>query len=391
MSDLRIGVLGSGGRGGLAREAHKPNEGSRVVACCDISDSVLQRNRECYGDEVFVTSSMDELLGRELDAIMICTPDFLHEDQAVAALEKGLAVFLEKPLAITVPGCDRILRASAENNARLYLGHNMRHMGFVLKMKELIDSGAIGEVKTAWCRHFVGHGGDFYFKDWHADHRLSTSLLLQKAAHDIDILHWLAGGYGQRVNAMGGLTVYGGITDRHPETERGCAKRNLENWPPLSQKQLNPVVDVEDVSMLNMELDNGVFVAYQQCHFTPDHWRNYTFIGTEGRIENFGNGQKGTHIKLWNKRVHGYGFEADETFPIETREGGHGGADVRIVPEFLDFVRGDCKASTSPVGARYSVAVGYSATESLRNGGVPIPVPPLDEDLCRHFSQWCQS
>ena len=391
MTDLRIGVLGSGGRGGLARRAHKPGEGSRVVACCDVNESVLRRNQEWYGDKVFVTSSMDDLLGRELDAVMICTPDFLHEDQAVAALEKGLAVFLEKPLAITVSGCDRILRASAKHNARLYLGHNMRHMGFVLKMKALIDQGAIGEVKTAWCRHFVGHGGDFYFKDWHADRRLTTGLLLQKAAHDIDVLHWLAGGYGRRVNAMGGLTVYGGITDRHPESERGNAGIHLENWPPLTQKQLNPVVDVEDVSMLNMKLDNGVFVAYQQCHFSPDYWRNYTFIGTAGRIENFGDGQEGTHIKLWNKRVHGFGFEADETFPIETGEGGHGGADARIVPEFLDFVRGKRKASTSPVAARYSVAVGCAATESLRNGGVPISVPPLDDDLRQHFTQWCQA
>ncbi|MDT8389957.1 MAG: Gfo/Idh/MocA family oxidoreductase [Lentisphaeria bacterium] len=390
MNDLRIGVLGAGGRGGLARHAHKPGEGSAVVACCDTDESVFERMRTWYGEAVSLTSSMEDFLAQDLDAVMICTPDFLHEEQAVAVLRKGLPVYLEKPLAITVEGCDRILRTSVENHAPLYLGHNMRHMSFVLKMKELIDSGAIGQVKTAWCRHFVGHGGDFYFKDWHADRRLTTSLLLQKAAHDIDVLHWLAGGYGKIVNALGGLTVYGGIKDRHAEDERGCARVNLENWPPLSQKQLNPVVDVEDVSMLNMELDNGVFVAYQQCHFSPDYWRNYTFIGTEGRIENVGDGQEGTHIKLWNKRVHGCGFEADRIFPIETGSGGHGGADARIVPEFLDFVRGKCKASTSPVAARYSVAVGCAATESLRNGGIPITVPPLDQTVASHFRQWCE-
>ena len=54
--------------------------------------------------------------------------------------------------------------------------------------------GHIGEVKAGWCRHFVGWGGDFYFKDWHADRTKSTGLLLQKGAHDIDVLHWLCGG-----------------------------------------------------------------------------------------------------------------------------------------------------------------------------------------------------
>ena len=53
MEDLRIGVIGSGGRGGLARHAHRPGEGSRVVACCDVNEKALARNRERYGDGVF--------------------------------------------------------------------------------------------------------------------------------------------------------------------------------------------------------------------------------------------------------------------------------------------------------------------------------------------------
>jgi predicted dehydrogenase len=145
----------------------------------------------------------------------------------------------------------------------------MRHMAFVLKMKQLIDDGAIGEVKTAWCRHFVGHGGDFYFKDWHADRKLSTGLLLQKAAHDIDILHWLCGAYTKRVNAMGKLSLYGGIADRHGPDARGDAGVDRDHWPPLTQKQLNPVVDVEDVSMIQMELHNGVLASYHSVTSHP--------------------------------------------------------------------------------------------------------------------------
>jgi len=252
-------------------------------------------------------------------------------------------------------------------------------------MKQLIDDGAIGDVKAVWCRHFVGHGGDFYFKDWHADRKLSTGLLLQKAAHDLDVIHWLAGGYGSRVNAMGKLSVYGDITDRHGDDEKGNAHINLDNWPPSAQKELNPVVDIEDISMLNMELSNGVLASYQQCHFSPDYWRNYTFIGTEGRIENFGDTSEGAVIKLWNKRSHGYHDKADQVIPVPTATGGHGGADERIVNEFVQYVKGETKASTSPVAARYSVAVGCAATESLRNGGVPVDVPPLDSSLAQHF------
>ena len=137
--------------------------------------------------------------------------------------------------------------------------------------------------------------------------------------------------------------------------------------------------------MLNIELDNGVLATYQQCHFTPDYWRNYTFIGSEGRIENFGDTEAGTVIKLWNKRVTGYNGDADHVFPVVTETGGHGGADARIVGEFLEFAKGQKASSTSPVAARYSVAVGCAATESLRNGGRPVQIEELGQELAVYF------
>ena len=88
MQDLRIGVLGTGGRGGLARHAHKPNEGSRIVACCDLDDDTLAEAKGRYGDSLFTTHEMDSLLQQEIDALFICTPDFLHEEQALAALDE---------------------------------------------------------------------------------------------------------------------------------------------------------------------------------------------------------------------------------------------------------------------------------------------------------------
>lgn len=390
-SDLKIGIIGSGGRGGLAAYAHKPDEGSRIVACCDINPDILSERRADYGDDLFITTDYRELLQQDLDAVFITTPDFLHEEQAVAALQAGKAVYLEKPMAITTEGCDRILQAAYESGARLYLGHNMRHMPFVRKMKELIDGGAIGEVKTAWARHFIGHGGDYYFKSWHAERQYSTGMLLQKAAHDIDVLHWFCGGYAQRVNAMGDLMVYGDIADRR-EAGQGPSRRPHENaqegffWPPSTQRWMNHHIDIEDVSMMQMQLDNGVLVSYQQCHFTPDYWRSYTVIGTEGRLENFGNGEDGTCIKVWNKRKQ-ESAAPDEVHMVGAADGSHGGADPNIVQEFIRFVRDGGKTDTSPVAARYSVAAGYAATYSLRNGGVPVQIVPVDPEVVRHFDR----
>ena len=116
------------------------------------------------------------------------SPDHLHEEHAITILEAGISVFLEKPMAITVEGCDRILAAAKAARASCTSATTCATCPSCARCG-LIDQGLIGEVKAVWCRHFVGYGGDCYFKDWHADRAKSTGLLLQKGAHDIDVLH----------------------------------------------------------------------------------------------------------------------------------------------------------------------------------------------------------
>ena len=391
-SDLQLALIGLGERSILGAYAHRPGRGARVVAVADLYPSRLVDAPARFGPEVETVQDYRELLmaGRtpRIDAAFVLTPDGTHEAIVVTLLEAGIPTFVEKPLAITVDGCDRILAVARREGTRLYVGHNMRHMPVILTMRQLIRTGAIGEVKAVWCRHFVGHGGEFYFQDWHADRRNTTGLLLQKGVHDLDVIHWLAGGYTSRVQAMGGLLVYGGILDRAADTGRLLSARfdPEHNWPPASLRGLNTVVDVEDLSMVHLQLDNGVLASYAQCHFTPDYWRNYTVIGTEGRLENFGDIGAGAVVKVWQRRS-GYRSDADLTVDVPQSEGTHGGADRSLVEEFLRFVRGGEPTLTTPVGARYAVAAGYAATMSLRAGGGPVDVVPLDPGLEGYFTE----
>ncbi|GAA2800453.1 Gfo/Idh/MocA family oxidoreductase [Kitasatospora paracochleata] len=385
MDDIRLGVIGLGNRSDLPELAHRPGSGSLVAAVCDLDPRLLANAGTRFGSGVGTTRDHRDLLDAGLDGVFVLTPDHTHEQIGLDFLEAGVPVFLDKPLAITTEGCDRLLAAAHRHRTPLYVGHNMRHMPVVVAMRRLIDSGAIGEVKAVWCRHFVGHGGDFYFKDWHADRRNTTGLLLQKGAHDIDVIHWLAGGYTRRVNAMGGLTVYGDITSRRDRSgERMTEWLSTDNWPPLSHTGLHPVVDVEDLSMMQMQLDNGVFASYQQCHYTPDYWRNYTVIGTEGRLENFGDSE-GSEVRVWNRRSD-YRAEADVVVRVHTPSGTHGGADPVLVAEFLRFVREGGATVTSPVAAREAVAAGYAATMSLRAGGQLIDVAAVDPTVAAYFA-----
>ena len=381
---LRLAVVGVGQRAEILR--HAIAAGEQVVAAVDPSEEGRAYALELFGPEVALLESHEQLTTvNGLDAAFVLTPDGTHARIAIDLLEAGIPVYLEKPLAISVVDADETLAAAKSTGTPLYVGHNFRHSPVVVLMRELIERGEIGEVKAVWCRHFVGNGADYYFKDWHADRSKTNSLLLQKASHDIDVIHYLSGGYGRRVVGMGGLVVYGSIADRADRTgQRMTDWFSMDNWPPLSNTGLNPVVDVEDISMLMMELDNGVQASYQQCHFTPDYWRNYTVIGTEGRLENFGNGEPGTHLRLWNQRA-SWNEKADATYRIPIQRGTHGGADPKIIGEFLRFVREGGHTDTSPLAARESIAAGCAATDSLRHGGIPQKVPAPSPAIVKWF------
>ena len=367
--------------------AHYPEKKGELTAICDHDPEMLEAFRKAYpvlaGVRAF-TDYHDLVNDPEIEAVFIMVRDFLHEEMAIAALEAGKAVYLEKPMAITIEGCDRILETARRTGSRLMIGHNMRYMDFVLKMKEIIDSGVIGEIQSVWCRHFISYGS-CYFRHWCAERKNCTGLLLQKGAHDIDVIHWLANGYARRVVAMGKLSVYNRTENRLKPGEKPDRQISFreECWPPLELRGLNPDLNVEDHSMLLMELDNGVQASYEQCMYAPDSERNYTFIGTHGRVENIGDfGDCQVHV--WTRR--GSRSEPDIVYHLKPGDGGHGGADPNIVKAFFDFVRDGKTPVVSPVAARNAVAAGALAHYSMRHGNIPMDIPGLRPELLAYFA-----
>lgn len=382
MKTLKVGAIATGGRGRNAWQAHDPENGIIMAAGADISETARDDFKKQFPDAVVFDDYRKLLKIKEIGAVFISTPDYLHEEMAIAALKAGKAIYLEKPMAITIEGCDRVLKTAMETGSKLFIGHNMRHFPMVLKMKEIIDSGVIGEVQVGWCRHFVGYGGDAYFRDWHSEQRYATGLLLQKGAHDIDVMHWLMNGYTKSVVGMGMLSVYNQCGRRSPKTP-GCAKWDAAQYPPLAQTGFSPIIDVEDHSMIMMQLDNGKQATYMQCHYAPDAERNYTFIGTKGRVENIGDAGN-CEIHVWTRR--GPRDTPDIIYKLKPAVGSHGGADGPIVENFLNFVRSGARTNTSPIAARNAVAAGVLGHLSMRTGCNRQDVPPLPKKLIEYFA-----
>ncbi len=366
-----MAIIGARGRSAITRHWFEDPR-VEVVAVVDVNPAHL----DWYVQEVnaSVDTSLDyqQTVSRpDVDAVAVMSPDYVHEEQALAAIRAGKHVYLEKPMAITIKGCDRLLDAADQMGVTLMVGFNMRYMAMFQVMKRIIERGDIGEVRAVWVRHFVGRGGDYYFHDWHASRRNTTSLLLQKGSHDIDMIHWLTGHYATKVAAFGGVDYFGG-SEPNDLTCPSCDKRHV--CPEFNPNDRNACafrqdVDVEDNQVLIMELEGGIKASYQQCHFTPDYHRNYTVIGTTGRLEN-----SEPDSKIWVTHRPGYRPLANEIYDVRNEQD-HGDADVRILDDFIAVIVAKASSPVNAVDARMSVAVGVKATESMRAGGQLQIVP----------------
>lgn len=352
MDSVRIGILGGAGMRGkdFLRLFSRPKDKVEVVAIADTDDKALfDQFRPGVPRLRLYTDPQELLSAADINAVVIATPDWLHERHACAALSAGKHVYLEKPMAITPEGCDRIVETARCNNRTLYVGHNLRHFTVIKKLKELIDDGIVGDVKAVWCRHPVSYGRRAYFEKgrWHKKRNNVGSLLIHKGSHDLDVIHWLGGGHARRVVAMGTLAVW-------------------------SDQPGNP--DVEDLSSVLMLLSNGVQAVYTQCHFAHLACREYMIIGTNGTLRNEDDNPERAVVQFFGKRRADAKSIPTEEWRFSGEQGFHGDADKRIADEFIGILRGITAPTISVEDAAWAVKTGCAATWSLRNGNVPVEV-----------------
>ena len=152
--ELRIGLLGLGA---IAQVVHLPIltslEGARLTAVCDVDRSKAKAIGGRLGIERIHASDEAVLTDEELDAVVICTPSHLHESQAIAALEAGKHVLVEKPLALSEAAVHKVLRAAEASGKTLMVAMNNRYRPDTQALKPFVEGGELGDIfltRGAW-------------------------------------------------------------------------------------------------------------------------------------------------------------------------------------------------------------------------------------------------
>lgn len=375
---VRVLGVGAGIRLGELRAAAR--EVGTLVITGVVDPSVAARSRVQAADPgLKVYPDLPAALADGgFDAAVVTSPDDTHRALGQALMEAGLDVLVDKPLATTVADAHALLATARRTGRLLYVGHNMRFMPVVRTLRRVVADGLIGTPRSMWTRHFVGRGGDYFFRDWHCESARTGGLLVHKACHDLDAMCFILGTRIRAVQAIGTNAVYHDCAPLPEGKNAPAVVNDVMHWPPSSLTDVNPAMDVEDLSLMQMVCDDGVLASYQQCHFTPDYWRSYCVIGDAGRAENVGDGPGG-EVLVWNRRRHGFDAEPDLRVSLGDPTGAsasHDTADSAMLADFVRCLRTGAPPVTDAACAANVVAAGVLARQSLLSDGRLIPVPP---------------
>jgi predicted dehydrogenase len=201
----RLGFLGVGWIGRHRMEAVLGSGHATVAAIADpVPDAAAAALRAA--PEAAIAASFDELLALPLDGVVIATPSALHADQAVRALERGLAVFCQKPLGRTAPEARRVVDAARASDRLLAVDLSYRFVGGVPELRRAIQAGELGRVHAVNLVFHNAYGPD---KPWFYDVRQAGGgCVMDLAIHLVDLALW-ALGYPALERVSSALAVQG--------------------------------------------------------------------------------------------------------------------------------------------------------------------------------------
>jgi len=192
MERLRVGVIGCGSMGKNLAKACKAIDGVEVSAVSDINSEAVKSLSEETGASPFENYG-DMLRNANLDAVIIASPPFLHPEMTIAAAEQRLHIFCEKPMAPTKADCLKMIDACEKNNVKLMIGQVCRFHPVHSKVREIVQSGELGQAFTIFVRRIGGGFGGVWDVPWRKKLSTSGGALMEVNAHEIDFMRWVCG------------------------------------------------------------------------------------------------------------------------------------------------------------------------------------------------------
>lgn len=396
----QVGVIGAGARGeSFARQLYEGHPRATLFGVCDIDGDRLAKFCQYCGleDARQFTDQGEFLSHSDLDAVIITTPEFTHADVAIAAMQAGKHIYLEKAMAQNTAECRRIIKAHRQSNVTVYLGFNMREIDVFGKLKEIIDSRALGAlVHVSGVEQLEFAHGASFMRRYHRHSSRSGGLLNTKCSHDLDCLQWLVGHQHKvrRIASFGGVNVF------HPDKQLAthCSQCAIEDecsyrdragfvFPIFADKPMhhgeralyggdlcvyNAEKDLVDNQSVLLEWENGVRGTFNLQMFQGVGLRRYCVWGEKGYAE----------LNLWPKaslQVIESATGHITNYEFAPAKGGHGGSDPRMIHRFIAAIEGK-ENNGSGLAAGLAATLLAEKADIARLSGNVVEISPTEYD-----------
>lgn len=285
-TQIGIGMIGCGLR---LRTVLRPDPIISVNALCDIHCDSIKAALCEYNENARIYERYQDLVNDPMvDWVAIGSWNCEHKNHAVAALKAGKHVFCEKPLATSLEDCLSIREAVRESGKTFSYGLVLRYSLFYRKIKEILESGAIGNIVSFEFNETIpfNHGG-YIFGNWRRFQANGGTHLLEKCCHDIDLANWMTDSLPVRVASFGGLNFFrpensDRIDQIGPDAQGREAYRA---WPGL--EQVNPFTsekDIFDNQVVILEYENGVRASFHTNCNAGIPERRFYICGSRGAL-----------------------------------------------------------------------------------------------------------
>lgn len=407
MKKVRVLIIGAGNRGNqyASYSKHFPME-MEVVGVAEPNPA----RREAFVKRYNLTENIYETWQRALkadafaDAVIICTTDRDHYGPFMTAIKKGYDILLEKPIATNINDCKKIAKISEKSPQVTAICHVLRYSPYFVKIKEIVSSGALGEITCINHLEAIGHKhfAHSYVRGYWRKKAESGPLTLTKSCHDFDILNWLSDSKCVKISSFADLTHF-----KKDKAPKGSAERCLDcavkKECPYNAEEIyltnkysewptSVITDDPTVGGVMKALKDGPYgrCVYRSDNDVVDHQstilKYQNQITASLTISAFTDGDivgkrftrvMGSRGELWGDfesiNITDFITGKKETINIEIREtdkhGHHGGGDFGLVRDFLLSVNGQRKVSRIEDGLAGHIQA-FAADRSRKTGKV---------------------
>lgn len=191
MDPIRFGIIGCGRI--AQRHAEHIARYGQLAAVCDINKERADAMAAKYGAQAFY--DLQDMLAANtgIEVMSVCTPNGLHAQHAIAALNAGMHVLCEKPMANTVHDCGEMIKAAEKANRRLFAIKQNRFNPPVMAVKKCLDEGRLGKIYSIQLNCFWNRNEEYYKDTWKGTKDLDGGTLFTQFSHFIDLLYWMIG------------------------------------------------------------------------------------------------------------------------------------------------------------------------------------------------------